>query len=136
MPRNKIKNLNQSAALPHAFIVLWVFKHGRSICTRLMGTVSISLHRTAPGLSHHANRWKHHLPYDKKQRGCVRDHNFPPHFITPRAESHLCKLRGVDQGPSSYKQSWISELLGYGAMTMPARSGTARPGARRTGSNS
>ena len=62
MPRNKIKKLNRSAARPHAFIVLWVFKHVGRICTRLMGTLSISLHQAAPGLSRHANQWKHHLP--------------------------------------------------------------------------
>ena len=129
MPLNKIKNLNRSAARPHAFIVLWVFKHVRRICTRLMGTVSISLHQTAPGLSCNANRWRRHLPYDKNKRACVRDRNFQPHFISPRAENHLCKLRAVDQGPFSHEQSLISVFPGYWATTMPACSVTASPDA-------
>ena len=129
MPLNKLKNLNRSAARPHAFTVLWVFKHGRSTCTRLIRTVSISLDQAALGLTLQANRWKRYLSYYKNQRACVRDQNLQPHFITLCAENHRYEMRAFDQGLLSYEQSWISAFLEYEATPMPACSVTARPGA-------
>lgn len=121
MPRKKVKQLNWGAERRNAFIEFRVFWHGRINRSDLMQTFGISLQQASLDLSGYADQWKRNLVYDKSQRSYVRGRNFTPHFIKPSAEDYLGQLRAVEQGLITQKQSWLSQLPGFGATPMPAR---------------
>ena len=121
MPRNKINQLNWGAEQRSAFIEFRVFWHGRINRADLMDTFGISLQQASIDLTRYADQWTHNIVYDRSQRAYVQGHAFKPRFFTPSAEDYLSRLRAVDQGLVSQKQSWISVFPGHAATPTPAR---------------